>query len=203
LTSHLKNRNRIRSGRKSAMVKLCYSIGFTSSRRSRCSGVDGPTPRNAEGHPPAAGPIAADDSFVHYDSPMNFMYQTYNMSTMGPPWSTLTAYDLNTGTIKWQVPNGGITELEQQGHTDTGARLPRGGPVVTAGWLIFAATASDHKVRAYDQDTGKVFGPTICPPARTECRRSMRSAGASTSRSASPAATATKPRASRQAPPSR
>ncbi|MBZ5677637.1 MAG: pyrroloquinoline quinone-dependent dehydrogenase [Acidobacteriia bacterium] len=107
--------------------------------------------------PPAAQPIAEDDSFVHYDSPMNFMYQTYNMSAMGPPWSTLTAYDLNAGTIKWQVPNGGITELEQQGHSDTGARLPRGGPVVTAGGLIFAATASDHKVRAYDQDTGKVL----------------------------------------------
>ena len=88
---------------------------------------------------------------------MNFLYQTYNTSAMGPPWSTLTAYDLNTGTIAWQVPNGGVTELEAQGHNDTGARLPRGGPVVTAGGLIFAATASDHKVRAYDQDTGKVL----------------------------------------------
>ena len=107
----------------------------------------------------AAGPqpVAEDSSFVHYVSPMNFLYQTYNMSALGPPWSTLTAYDLNTGTIQWQVPNGGITELEEQGHSDTGARLPRGGPVVTAGGLIFAATASDHKVRAYDQDTGKVL----------------------------------------------
>jgi quinoprotein glucose dehydrogenase len=107
--------------------------------------------------PPAPQPVAEDTSFVHYNSPMDFMYQTYNMSAMGPPWSNLTAYDLNTGTIMWQVPNGGITELEEQGHNDTGARLPRGGPVVTAGGLIFAATASDHKVRAYDQDTGKVL----------------------------------------------
>ena len=111
----------------------------------------------ATGAKAIAGPIARDTSFIHYDSPMNFMYESYNTSAMGPPWSTLTAYDLNTGTIKWQVPNGGITALEQQGHTDTGARLPRGGPVVTAGGLIFAATASDHKVRAYDQDTGKVL----------------------------------------------
>jgi quinoprotein glucose dehydrogenase len=76
---------------------------------------------------------------------------------MGPPWSTLTGYDLNAGTILWQVPNGGVPELEQQGHRDTGARLPRGSPVVTAGGLIFAATASGHKVRAFDQDTGKVL----------------------------------------------
>ncbi len=111
--------------------------------------------------PPAAGRAsnsgAAADAFVRYNSPMNFLFQTYNMAAVGPPWSTLTAYDLNTGTILWQVPNGGITELEREGHTDTGARAPRGGPVVTAGGLIFAATASDHKVRAYDQDTGKVL----------------------------------------------
>jgi glucose dehydrogenase len=106
---------------------------------------------------PVAQPVAEDTSFEHYNSPMNFLYQTYNMSAMGPPWSTLTAYDLNTGTILWQVPNGGITELEAQGHNDTGARLPRGGPVVTAGGVIFAATASDHKVRAYEQETGKVL----------------------------------------------
>lgn len=104
-----------------------------------------------------AGAIATDPSFIHYDSPMNFLYQTYNMAAIGPPWSTMTAYDLNTGTIRWQVPVGGITELEAQGHNDTGARLPRGGPVLTASGLIFAATASDHKVRAYDQDTGKVL----------------------------------------------
>ena len=103
--------------------------------------------------PPAAQPIAEDDSFVHYDSPMNFMYQTYNMSAMGPPWSTLTAYDLNAGTIKWQVPNGGITELEQQGHSDTGARLPvsagtpaevtRGAKIIARGARISAGAPRD------------------------------------------------------------
>jgi quinoprotein glucose dehydrogenase len=85
------------------------------------------------------------------------MVQSGGLSAMGPPWSLLTAYDLNSGTIRWQVPNGGVLALEKEGHKDTGARAPRGGPVVTAGGLIFAATASDHKVRAYDEDTGKVL----------------------------------------------
>ena len=105
----------------------------------------------------------ADDSFVHYNSPINFINQSYGLSAMGPPWSNLTAYDLNTGTIKWQVPNGGVLALEMQGHNDTGARNPRGGPVVTAGGLIFAATASDRKVRAYDQDTGNVLWEKYLP----------------------------------------
>jgi glucose dehydrogenase len=109
--------------------------------------------------PPAApAPTApGNDGFIRYNSPINFITQSNGLSAMGPPWSNLTAYDLNTGTIKWQVPNGGVLALELQGHNDTGARNPRGGPVLTAGGLIFAATASDRKVRAFDEDTGKVL----------------------------------------------
>src|SRR3984885_10279016 len=107
--------------------------------------------------PPAAPPAAGAEGFIRYASPVNFMTQSGGLSAMGPPWSNLTAYDLNSGTIRWQVPNGGVLALEKEGHDGTGARDPRGGPVVTAGGLIFAATASDHKVRAYDEDTGKVL----------------------------------------------
>ena len=37
------------------------------------------------------------------------MYTGYGMNgtIVKPPYSTLTAYDLNTGAIKWQVPAGG------------------------------------------------------------------------------------------------
>jgi glucose dehydrogenase len=100
---------------------------------------------------------ASTEGFTRYTSPVSFMTQSGGLSAMGPPWSTLTAYNLNSGTIRWQVPNGGVLALEKEGHNGTGARAPRGGPVVTAGGLIFAATASDHKLRAYDEDTGKVL----------------------------------------------
>jgi glucose dehydrogenase len=92
--------------------------------------------------------------FVRYNSPYNFMTVGNGVPAASPPWSTMTAYDLNSGTIRWHRPIGGVTEFEEQGHEDTGARAARGGPVVTAGGLIFAATASDHKIRAYDEDTG-------------------------------------------------
>jgi len=114
-------------------------------------GKDAPAP------PPPPPPPAAENGMIRYTSPANFMTQASGQSAMGPPWSNLTAYDLNSGTIRWQVPNGGVLELEKDGHTGTGARDPRGGPVVTAGGLIFAATASDHKIRAYDEDNGKVL----------------------------------------------
>jgi quinoprotein glucose dehydrogenase len=115
----------------------------------------------AKGAPAAApAPVAPSPGaggFIRYEAPANFMSQDTGLSAMGPPWSNLTAYDLNTGTIRWQVPNGGVAFLEKEGHNNTGAKAPRGGPVVTAGGLIFAATASDHKVRAYDEDNGKVL----------------------------------------------
>jgi quinoprotein glucose dehydrogenase len=85
------------------------------------------------------------------------MIQSEGLSALGPPWSQLTAYDLNTGEIIWQVPNGGVYELMQQGIDDTGAHAPRGGPVATGGGLIFVATASDRKLRARDADTGDVL----------------------------------------------
>ncbi len=114
------------------------------------------------GGPPAApAPVQPSsnqpEGFIRYASPVNFLAQSGGLSAIGPPWSNLTAYDLNSGTIRWQVPNGGVLALEKEGHNGTGARAPRGGPVVTAGGLIFAATASDHKVRAYDEDNGKVL----------------------------------------------
>ncbi len=85
--------------------------GWTRRRKGRPSRAPAPT-----------APV--DDSFIHYNAPINFINQIYGTSAMGPPWSNLTAYDLNAGTIMWQVPNGGVLELEQQGHNDTGARNP-------------------------------------------------------------------------------
>jgi quinoprotein glucose dehydrogenase len=79
------------------------------------------------------------------------------LPAISPPWSELVAYDLNAGTIKWRVPAGTVASLAEKGIRNTGAYRPRGGPVVTAGGLIFMATAGDHTVRAYDKDTGKVL----------------------------------------------
>ena len=81
------------------------------------------------------------------------------MGAMGPPWSELTAYDLNTGEIKWRVPHGGVTGI----GADVGAHFPRGAPLVTAGGLVFAATAQDRQLRAYDRDNGKVLWSYTLP----------------------------------------
>ena len=67
-----------------------------------------------------------------------------------PPWGTLTAVDMVRGTIKWQVPLGSWHEGLPAGD------ISLGGPIVTAGKLVFVAgTALDPYIRAFDAETGK------------------------------------------------
>ena len=74
-----------------------------------------------------------------------------------PPYTTLTAYDLNTGEIKWQVrQRRPPTDDRAGGPTNTGGVGARNGIVVTKGGLVFHA-GGDSKLRAYDEDTGKVL----------------------------------------------
>ena len=80
-----------------------------------------------------------------------------------PPWGTLTAIDLNTGEHAWQIPVGEYPELAAQGLKNTGTEL-YGGPIVTAGGLVFiGATSYDKKVRAFDKTTGALLWEATLP----------------------------------------
>jgi quinoprotein glucose dehydrogenase len=72
-----------------------------------------------------------------------------------PPWSQITAYDLNTGKIKWQTPYG---DLPQAGPSDKlrGNVYPKSGFVITAGGLILFAS-NDSKLYALDKSTGELI----------------------------------------------
>jgi glucose dehydrogenase len=82
---------------------------------------------------------------------------------ISPPWGTLNAIDLKTGKYLWKVPFGEYPELTKQGLKNTGSEN-YGGPVVTAGGVLFiGATVYDHKLRAFDTETGKVLWETELP----------------------------------------
>jgi quinoprotein glucose dehydrogenase len=79
-----------------------------------------------------------------------------------PPWGTLTAIDLNKGTIAWKIPFGEHPEL-MAAMGVTGSEN-YGGPVVTAGGLLFiGATDLDRKFHVFDKDTGKLLWQTLLP----------------------------------------
>jgi quinoprotein glucose dehydrogenase len=103
---------------------------------------------------PAPGPPEEKPSGpTRYWSGYGYMTPKVGPSPVAPPWSTITAYDLNKGTIKWQVPLGEVPELAARGIHNTGSGEPKGA-VVTAGGLIFSGTP-DFTFRAFDTDTGK------------------------------------------------
>lgn len=74
---------------------------------------------------------------------------------INPPYTTLTAYDLNRGTISWQIGLGDDLRLAGRGITGTGtAGMTKGGIIPTATGLLFV-TAADRKVHVYDSATGR------------------------------------------------
>ncbi len=79
-----------------------------------------------------------------------------------PPWGTLSCLDLNTGRLAWRVPLGEYPELTAEGRPLTGTEN-YGGPIVTAGGLVFCAGTRDHKLRAFDKDTGAELWSATLP----------------------------------------
>lgn len=75
---------------------------------------------------------------------------------ISPPWGTLNAIDLNTGELIWKQVLGEYDELKAKGIPPTGTEN-YGGPVVTAGGLVFIAATRDNKFRAFNKTTGKLL----------------------------------------------
>jgi quinoprotein glucose dehydrogenase len=89
--------------------------------------------------------------------------KAHHLPCAPPPWGTLAAVDMVTGTIRWQVPLGSLSP-----------RIPivpvgapsLGGPIITAGGLVFiAGTLMDPSFRAFDVETGKQIWKAQLPTA--------------------------------------
>ncbi len=114
------------------------------------------------------------ESALGADSPLFLRYRIdgYPLFTdhegypaVKPPWGTLSAIDLDSGEFAWQVPLGEYPELVAKGMRNTGSQN-YGGPVVTAGGLVFiAATLFDRKIRAFDKATGELLWQYELPAA--------------------------------------
>ena len=76
-----------------------------------------------------------------------------------PPWGALVAFDVETGKLRWETPLGIMDNGWPPGS------ISLGGPIVTAGGLIFTAAALDPHLRAFDADTGKELWSVELPAA--------------------------------------
>jgi len=106
----------------------------------------------------------APEGVTRYESGFNLVTGSNGLSPIRPPWTSLTAYDLNDGTIRWRMPLGDVPELAAKGITGTGTHYPKANPVVTAGGLLFIGTR-DKMVRAFDTNTGELLWEKQLPAA--------------------------------------
>ena len=81
-----------------------------------------------------------------------------------PPWGTLTAIDLKHADILWRIPLGDYPELLAQGESGYGSEN-YGGPIVTAGDLLFIAATPDQMLKAYNKHSGKLLWQARLPAA--------------------------------------
>jgi len=72
-----------------------------------------------------------------------------------PPWGTLAAIDARTGQKKWETPLGELPWLSDQPDAAKWGSVNLGGPIVTAGGLVFIGAAFDSYLRAFDVETGR------------------------------------------------
>lgn len=73
-----------------------------------------------------------------------------------PPWGQLIAVDIAAGEILWRVPLGEYPELVKMGIRNTGTEI-FGGPVATAGGVVFQAGTADEKLRAFSAKNGETL----------------------------------------------
>jgi len=104
--------------------------------------------------------VEADVPYTH--TGYNRFFDPEGYPAVKPPWGTLNAINLNEGTIEWRAVLGEIPELTRRGIPPTGTEN-YGGPVVTAGGLLFIGATKDAKFRAFDKKTGSLLWETTLP----------------------------------------
>jgi quinoprotein glucose dehydrogenase len=90
-----------------------------------------PTPAAPSGSAIDSASTSVPPEKLRYGSSFGFMFTRSGLPAIAPPWTTLTAYNLKQGTIKWQVNMGEVPELAAKGFKNTGSHFPKVGPVVT------------------------------------------------------------------------
>jgi len=103
---------------------------------------------------PSQGPLPYERGPVS----ARFQLEGTRLMCQAPPWGRLSAVDVATGAIRWQVPLG-VTDSLPEGKQLTG-RPNIGGSITTASGLTFIGASDDGRFRAYDTASGRMLWET-------------------------------------------
>jgi quinoprotein glucose dehydrogenase len=78
-----------------------------------------------------------------------FLSPVHKVPCSAPPWGTVVALDVHSGQKAWEVPLGSHVPGKQTGAINFG------GPIITAGGLVFTAASWDGHLRAFDSVDGR------------------------------------------------
>ncbi|MEZ5503417.1 MAG: PQQ-binding-like beta-propeller repeat protein [Halioglobus sp.] len=118
-----------------------------------------------EGMEPGASAARGDDDTTGYlNAGFQRLLDPEGLPASRPPWGSLTAIDLRHADIAWRIPLGDYPQVLAEGLEGLGAEN-YGGPLVTAGGLLFIAATPDQMLRAYDKLTGALLWQTKLPAA--------------------------------------
>lgn len=109
-------------------------------------------------------------------SNMNFVQRResldgpFGLPLLRPPWGSITAMDMNTGKVLWNIPNGGTPDWIADHEKLAGVELPQTGHQERAGLLVtksllfagegaglYAMWGGGSMFRAHDKRTGEVL----------------------------------------------
>jgi quinoprotein glucose dehydrogenase len=129
--------------RLAAEVKLIARADFESARDSRGRKLNG----DWEFAPQRGTP---------YGIMRRFLLSPKGLPCNAPPWGTLLAIDATTAEKRWEVPLGRLYAGKDRPATpNEWGSVVLGGPISTAGGLVFQAGTLDNAIYAFDVETGK------------------------------------------------
>lgn len=108
-----------------------------------------PRDKFAEAQKNGHGEEFASQRGTPYGMSREFLRGPHGMPCNAPPWGALTAVDVASGAKKWEVPLGSMFGFDPKFGS-----VSLGGPIVTAGGLVFIGATLDSYLRAFDVETG-------------------------------------------------
>lgn len=118
-------------------------------------------PKVEKGSPQSVSLTSKDDISPQNGTPYTvkreWLLSPFGAPCSPPPWGGLTAINVDSGEIAWDVPLGSIKDkLPIPLPINTNLGTPNiGGPIATRSGLIFIAAAQDNYLRAFDASNGK------------------------------------------------